>query len=457
MFDHHQLLANRPADTAATLRGLVDLAAGALERAARLDVDQVDAATLRHATLQLERLRRATDSAEAHTLHRLDHLRETDLTAGHATSRWLAHQAGLPAGIARRRLALANRLAALPAVDEALTEGTIGVDHAQVFADVVNDRNAADMAPLLPDLIQAARGTRFRRWKAHVTALASLLDQDGCHDPAADLAANRLTLSPSSDFMLVRGELAGEHALTVHDTLNAIADELFQQYSRDHATFPELQVPPRSTLLALALEEVCRRALAVDRASTRPPRVEATIIIDARADATGPGWDGSGWDGSGWDGSGWDGNDVRAIEDAWRIQDLMGSPLPAASLPTFLCDPVLYAALLDSLGLPVDMGRSVRTVTPAQRRALVLRDGGCTFPGCECPAAWTDAHHIDEWDAGDGPTDLDNLLLLCRRHHRVAHRAGWQVTLDIDGWSIWRTPSGASTFGQRHHRQRAGP
>lgn len=441
MFDHHQLLSDRRPDTAATLRGLVDLAVGALERAARLDVDQVDAEALRHATLQLERVRRATDSAEAHTLHQLDQLRETDLTAGHATSRWLAHQAGLPAGIARRRLALANRLAALPDVDQALAHGTIGVDHAQVFADVVNDRNTADMTPLLPDLIQAARGTRFRRWKAHVTALASLLDADGGHDPAADLAANKLTLSPSSDFMLVRGELVGEHALTVHDTLNAIADELFHQYRRDHEAFPELQVPPRSTLLALALEEVCRRALAVDRASTRPPRVEATIIIDARADASGPGWDGG---------------DAPVIQDAWRIQDLMGSPLPSASLPTFLCDPVLYAALLDSLGLPVDMGRGSRTVTPAQRRALVLRDGGCTFPGCDCPAAWTDAHHILEWDADDGPTDLDNLLLLCRRHHRVAHRAGWQVTLDDDGWSIWRTPGGTSTFGQRHHRQRDG-
>jgi hypothetical protein len=451
MFDHHQLLTDRPADTAATLRGLVDLAVGALERAARLDVGEVDAETLRYATLQLERVRRATDSAESHTLHQLDELRETDLTAGHATSRWLAHRAGLPAGIARRRLALANRLAALPSVDAALCEGTIGVDHAQVFADVVNERNAADMEPLLPDLIEAARGTRFRRWRAHVTALASLLDADGGHDPSADLATNRLTLSPSNDLMLLRGELAGEHALTVHDTLNAIADELFHQYSRDRKTFPELQVPPRSTLLALALEEVCRRALAVDRAGTRPPRVEATIVIDARSDATGPTWSGTAWDGTASDE-----RRARTTRDAWRIQDLMGSPLPAANLPTFLCDPVLHAALLDSLGLPVDMGRATKSVTPAQRRALVLRDGGCAFPGCDCPAAWSDAHHILEWDADDGPTDLDNLLLLCRRHHRVAHRRGWQVSLDDEGWSVWRTPSGSTTWGQRHHRQRAG-
>jgi hypothetical protein len=95
-------------------------------------------------------------------------------------------------------------------VDAALTEGTIGVDHAQVFADVVNDRNAADMEPLLPDLIHAARGTRFRRWKTDVTELASLLDADGGHDPAGDLAANRLTLSPSSDFMLVRSTTWGQ-------------------------------------------------------------------------------------------------------------------------------------------------------------------------------------------------------------------------------------------------------
>jgi hypothetical protein len=247
--------------------------------------------------------------------------------------------------------------------------------------------------------------------------------------------------------MLGRFELTGERALTVHDTLHAVADELFHQHSRDREQFPELQAPSRATLLALALEEVCRRALAVDRSSTTAPRVEATLALHT---STSPCTCGH--------------HDPSADVDAdpslraitW-IHNSLGSPLPAATLPTFLCDPVLHTAILDSLGIPTDMGRATRTITPTQRRALTLRDGGCTFPGCDCPATWTDAHHIAQWVRDHGPSDLSNLVLLCRRHHRVAHRHGWSVHLDDDGWTTWTSPTGHTRPGQRHHHQRAGP
>jgi hypothetical protein len=291
------------------------------------------------------------------------------------------------------------------------------------------------VTPLLDDLIHASEGMRFADWRTHVAALAAMLDEDGSHDPAGDLARNSLTLSPSDGFMLGRFELAGERALSVHDTLHAIADELFHQYSRDHTTCPELEVPNRATLLALALEEVCRRALAVDRVSSRPPRVEATVVLHAGPSAAAA------------DGT---------ATSVWWIHDQLGTPLPATTLPTFLCDPIMYAVLLDSLGLPTDLGRGSRTVSPAQRRALTVRDGGCAFPGCDCPASWADAHHVLEWHTEHGPTDLDNLVLLCRRHHRVAHRRGWAVEV-VDGWSRWTTPRGATLWGQRHHRRRAGP
>lgn len=420
-------------DVAARARTLARIAEATVRELALIDAEELAPEDLRDLTLQLERLRRFTDAAEAHTVAQLDDLRITDLRCGHATSKWLADRGGLPLGVARGRLTVAKQLARqLPDVDRALSEGRIGFDHARVLAEVVNDRNVEAMTPLLDDLIEASGGTVFADWRGHVVALAALLDADGGHDPAGDVARNTLTLSPSDGFMLGRFELTGEHALTVHDTLHAVADELFHQHSRDHAQFPELEVPGRPTLLALALEEVCRRALAVDRHSTKPPRVEATITLHAGA-AT---------------------ETTPAV--LWSIHDRLGSPLPAATLPTFLCDPVMYAVLLDSLGLPKDLGRSSRTITPAQRRGLTVRDGGCTFPGCDSPAAWTDAHHILEWVADVGPTDLSNLILLCRRHHRVAHRRGWSLEL-VDGWTRWCTPSGDARWGQRHHRQRAGP
>ena len=84
--------------------------------------------------------------------------------------------------------------------------------------------------------------------------------------------------------------------------------------------------------------------------------------------------------------------------------------------------------LLDHHALPLSVGRRSRTATKAQRLALEIRDGGhCRFPGC--PSRFVDAHHIIEWE-NLGLTDLDNLVLLCRPHHRRIHHGGYSISLD---------------------------
>ncbi len=79
----------------------------------------------------------------------------------------------------------------------------------------------------------------------------------------------------------------------------------------------------------------------------------------------------------------------------------------------------------------LDVGRAQRPFTPAQRRALTHRDGGCAWPGCDRPPGWTQAHHILSWLDG-GPTDLDNGVLLCLFHHQRAHQSEWTITLGAD-------------------------
>jgi hypothetical protein len=81
-------------------------------------------------------------------------------------------------------------------------------------------------------------------------------------------------------------------------------------------------------------------------------------------------------------------------------------------------------------GATLDVGRKTRTIPPAIRRALATRDRQCRFPGCQ--ARRCDAHHVDHWADG-GATRLDNLLLLCRRHHRLVHEGGVTVAIDVDG------------------------
>ena len=75
---------------------------------------------------------------------------------------------------------------------------------------------------------------------------------------------------------------------------------------------------------------------------------------------------------------------------------------------------------------PLEVGRATRVVSPAQRTALAVRDGGCRYPGCDRPVAWCEAHHLRHWLHG-GPTDLGNLVLLCWTHHRAVHEGGQRL------------------------------
>jgi hypothetical protein len=106
-----------------------------------------------------------------------------------------------------------------------------------------------------------------------------------------------------------------------------------------------------------------------------------------------------------------------------------GAPLSLDTLLRLLCDGEVTVVSTGEHGEVLYLGRSTRVVSDAQRLALELRDGGCTFPGCDRPASWSDAHHVHWWERG-GPTDIDNLVLLCRRHHVLVHEGGWYYGRD---------------------------
>jgi hypothetical protein len=105
---------------------------------------------------------------------------------------------------------------------------------------------------------------------------------------------------------------------------------------------------------------------------------------------------------------------------------LNGQPVSAAAVRRITCFAGIQRILLNPDGVPLNVGREYRTVTPAQFTALIIRDGGCAFPGCTRDPGWCIAHHILHWADG-GNTDLDNLVLLCSYHHTVVHHRGWTV------------------------------
>lgn len=106
--------------------------------------------------------------------------------------------------------------------------------------------------------------------------------------------------------------------------------------------------------------------------------------------------------------------------DEQRLGEIDGSAVDPEAIRRLTCDAGIVRIVVDGESQPLDVGRRVRTVTPAIRRALELRDGGCTWVGCTAPASWCDAHHVVHWADG-GVTALINLILLCRRHHGAVH------------------------------------
>jgi hypothetical protein len=97
-----------------------------------------------------------------------------------------------------------------------------------------------------------------------------------------------------------------------------------------------------------------------------------------------------------------------------------GTLLAPETVRRIACDAAILPAVLGTEREVLDWGRTKRLFTPGQTRRLWVRDGGCTWPGCTIPAAWTDAHHLIHWVHG-GATDLDNAALLCGRHHTLVH------------------------------------
>ena len=107
---------------------------------------------------------------------------------------------------------------------------------------------------------------------------------------------------------------------------------------------------------------------------------------------------------------------------------VFGEPLSADEVRRIACDAGIIPIVLGGESQPLDVGREQRLVTPPIRRALIARDGGCVIDGCGAPPGHCDAHHLVHWADG-GPTNLENLALVCPPHHRAIHRGTWHVSI----------------------------
>jgi hypothetical protein len=130
------------------------------------------------------------------------------------------------------------------------------------------------------------------------------------------------------------------------------------------------------------------------------------------------------------------------------VTDTGGFLLTRALLERICCDATVRRIILDPNGVPLDVGRTQRTIPPGLRAAVVARDRMCTFPNCRRPPNWCRIHHITHW-INHGPTELHNLVLVCSRHHDLAHHTDWDVRIGPAGHAEWREPY---RFGERPWR-----
>ena len=121
------------------------------------------------------------------------------------------------------------------------------------------------------------------------------------------------------------------------------------------------------------------------------------------------------------------------------LDEAGGIHVSAETARRLACDAAKVEMRHGAEGEILDVGRRTRTISPALRRALASRDGHCRFPGCRNRR--TDAHHVRHWADG-GETVLENLVLLCRRHHRAVHEEGFRITLDAAGEVAFTRPDG---------------
>ena len=321
---------------------------------------------------------------------------------------WVRHQCRMSSTAAARSIATGEAAPQLAASVVALQEGRIGFAHLSLLAGL--ERAAARTGqsfaegPLLELALEHSVG-RFVKDCEHARHAADAAAVLAEHVDAVD--ARSLELTTCED-----GRLA------VHGVLD----------------------PVGGATLRVALAPLCGRSGVGDE---RPrARRLADGLVELAMHALDHGFTTEG-------GTTW--THLQLTASVETVMGLSGAPggelefagvVPAATVQRLACDASIRRVLLGPHFAVIDVGRALRVPSGAGRAALRVRDQGCVWPGCERPSSWTNAHHVLHWGHG-GETNLENLVLLCHRHHWKAHEGGWQVVRSEEGRILTIPPSHA--------------
>jgi hypothetical protein len=255
-----------------------------------------------------------------------------------------------------------------------------------------------------------------RQWR---DAVDDELNRDGANDRDVDHERRAVHFSRTvGGIGVLDGTFDTEDAETIEKALK-------RSYDRAHAAGdPRTPAQQRSDAVA----EIFRHYLDDQPRGTNRPHVVYVVSIDT---LTG--------------------------EAVGLCNTLDGHRVSPETLLRIACDSISEILVVDAKGVPLAMARATRTFTPSQYRAIMVRDGGCRWPGCDGRADDCEAHHARFHEHG-GPTDVDNGFAACRGagHHRLIHEGGWTVTGDPNGELTFHDPDG-NPRGSSRPRKRPPP
>jgi len=387
---------------------------------------------------EVEALKSALDALELEVVRELEATGAVKPLGWASTQDFVTSVAGAHHGQGRATVRLAQRTAEplFAPLSEALADGWLSTAKALVIGRAVDalPGDPALRARGLSTLLDEAKRLNATELKKAGRHLLRVIDPDG-EERAAERALER-----------------EERAAHLHRHLSITSDHAGGAWIRGRCSTEDATML-RSTLMPLAAPLPTSTPVCDPAACTIPgcghdgrdPRDHGVRMLDALVEACGrlqtaqvlPEQHGA----------------TPRVSLLMKLEDLAatlgtattetGEELSAGAVRRLCCDADIIPAVLGGAGEVLDVGRLQRLVTAALWKALVIRDRHCRFPGCTRPPLMSHAHHLQHWIDG-GPTNLNNLILLCGHHHRLVHAEPWQIAQSSPGRFTFVPPAGTS-------------
>lgn len=325
---------------------------------------------------------------------------------------FVSNMTGMAIGKARGAVELGDAMTVVPALDAAVRSGAVSPAAAAAVVPTIDDDGFAEVAA---ELIAELAGQTPAKAQRHVEAWRASANRDD--DDARRSKAHEqrtLTFRSAGDGMThIEGVLPNEIAQGLRRTLNHLAGQ--QRLDGTDRTRQQRSVDAVGDLVG-----------AYERGEVVGGRNVPRLIVTTT---------------------------LENLENrAGVATNAEGELVTSAEIDQLCCDAKIHRYVADQHGAVLNFGRGRRTASPQQFLALVARDQGCRHPGCDRPPHWCEAHHLREFSAHGGFTNVDELVLLCHHHHHALHDSSWVLDGDTTHL-VFTGPVGQQLHSTLHARQ----